>query len=890
MKVNVKINKMNQISENKRKLTKSEVNSILSYIKPNVNIPEDIAKKTVESVRDHMRGQLEKIKIYPNLIGKFTKKIISSYTSTLVQPGECVGIVMAQSIGEKQTQANLNSVDWMEKVLYIQGNRVKIEHIGKMIDDILKQEEETKNIKFYQESHTEYLEIKEKKIYIPSCDENGMCNWYKIEAVTRHYPEGKLVRVKTLSGRSVTATQGKSFLVWNGEKFIVTCGSDLKIGDMLPTTSYLPMHVDDINYYNNIELENNVGFLIGVYLAKEYIKDKFLRDNIIYYCEKLLKEKIYTVPNFVYTSNTKFIIGFLEGFFSANSIIESECIKSKSQSKELLYGISFLLSYFGIFGHIVENGVEYYLIIKNDFIKIFTDTINIIGITEKNFKIFPDKTQQLLPSRNVYFDQVISIEFVDGTTQYVYDFTVESTRNFQLWNGINCRDTFHRAGSADKQPVVSKFSELLNATNKPKAPSFYIYFSHGNNTISELRNTIGHSIVQLTFKKITKSFSIHVDKEEEHWYPAFYIMNGENERGYTDCVSLKIDMDILYEYKLRLKDIADHISKEYSDLYCIFSPDCFGQLDIFLDTNNIEFPEEKLIFVTKDNSREIYLEEVVQPTLENIVLCGISGIMNIFFVEEKTSKKWFIETENSREKVIESVKFKNTKDKPTDSIKRFKKVLAHPSVDMTKTVSNNIWDIYHTLGIEATRQYMIDEFSKIMEGINICHVMLLVDKMTNKGIISSISRYTMRMEDTGVLAKSSFEETLDNLLGAGIYGQQEPTRGVSSSIICGKRARIGTGLCDVSMDMNKIVPGLETIPENDELKVCNMDRNVFKYEKSRILGLRTSQLSNGAKPEVDIEGMTDPLKIAEKEYKMGKIPINIIRPYPNGKVVKVSIK
>jgi DNA-directed RNA polymerase beta' subunit len=40
---------------------------------------------------------------------------------------------------------------------------------------------------------------------------------------------------------------------------------------------------------------------------------------------------------------------------------------------------------------------------------------------------------------------------------------------------------------------------------------------------------------------------------------------------------------------------------------------------------------------------------------------------------------------------------------------------------------------------------------------------------------------------------------------AGVFGQEEPTKGVSASIICGKRARIGTGLCDLSMDIDKIL-------------------------------------------------------------------------------------
>jgi DNA-directed RNA polymerase subunit K/omega len=64
---------------------------------------------------------------------------------------------------------------------------------------------------------------------------------------------------------------------------------------------------------------------------------------------------------------------------------------------------------------------------------------------------------------------------------------------------------------------------------------------------------------------------------------------------------------------------------------------------------------------------------------------------------------------------------------------------------------------------------------------------------------------------------------------------------------------------------------------------------ITKYEKVRLLGQRAAQLSKGAPPTVDIKGMTDPLKIAEKEYTCGTIPLNIIRNMPNGEKIQISI-
>ena len=55
-----------------------------------------------------------------------------------------------------------------------------------------------------------------------------------------------------------------------------------------------------------------------------------------------------------------------------------------------------------------------------------------------------------------------------------------------------------------------------------------------------------------------------------------------------------------------------------------------------------------------------------------------------------------------------------------------------------------------------------------------------------------------------------------------------------------------------------------------------------KYEKARILGVRATQISKGAKPTIDIGDMKDALKIAEHEFKHGDIPLIIRRHLPDG--------
>ena len=57
-------------------------------------------------------------------------------------------------------------------------------------------------------------------------------------------------------------------------------------------------------------------------------------------------------------------------------------------------------------------------------------------------------------------------------------------------------------------------------------------------------------------------------------------------------------------------------------------------------------PDEQILFIDDDNTKLIYIEEVVIPTLDKIQICGIQNITNIFFkIEPNNLNKWMVETE-----------------------------------------------------------------------------------------------------------------------------------------------------------------------------------------------------------------------------------------------------
>lgn len=156
------------------------------------------------------------------------------FQEALVSAYEMVGSLSAESMGESCTQMTLNSVEWNTEILVNSNGINSIVKIGEWIDNILKQKPE--KIQHIPENRTEFCELDED-ISIPTVDDVGNVSLGKITAVTRHLPVGKLVRVKTRSGREVIATRSKSFLIWSGTNFVPTYGSDINVGDQVPVVS-----------------------------------------------------------------------------------------------------------------------------------------------------------------------------------------------------------------------------------------------------------------------------------------------------------------------------------------------------------------------------------------------------------------------------------------------------------------------------------------------------------------------------------------------------------------------------------------------------------------------------------------------------------------------------
>ncbi|KAG5879450.1 hypothetical protein JTB14_027687 [Gonioctena quinquepunctata] len=125
-------------------------------------------------------------------------------------------------------------------------------------------------------------------------------------------------------------------------------------------------------------------------------------------------------------------------------------------------------------------------------------------------------------------------------------------------------------------------------------------------------------------------------------------------------------------------------------------------------------------------------------------------------------------------------------------------VMATYGVEGKKTVSNNIIEVYNTLGIEAARETIMYEIKMVMENhgmsVDYRHIMLLAAQMTHTGEVLGITRQGLAKMKQSVLNLASFEKTADHLFDAAYYGQADKINGVSENIIMGMPAPIGTGI------------------------------------------------------------------------------------------------
>ena len=354
-----------------------------------------------------------KVSMIENKFNKVVFKFVidtirEKYITSFVQPGEMVGIIGAQSMGEPLTQM---SVPAETRIVVELNGRMMNTTIGEFVDKTIK----GKNGEIFIDNsgHHTIMEVRDK-MRILSVSPDEKIAWREISKVSRHPVNGLMMIVKTRTGRSTKATLSHSFLKRTVNGIVPIEGSKLAVGDRIPVCMNLPAVDNSIEALSISGIKIGFDKLFGIFCAVSsynfrptkhgYVVNLYgneIDSHLIYFLEKneIAYEKRESimiiksvemavfinetfVKNFscVYQMPLEFIRGYLEGIIHFYGVVQMsrkqvvimmECAR--------LVDIQNLLNYFGVFCHFGEGEI----VIVRKYVPKFAKEFEILGYEKR---------------------------------------------------------------------------------------------------------------------------------------------------------------------------------------------------------------------------------------------------------------------------------------------------------------------------------------------------------------------------------------------------------------------------------------------------------------------------------------------------------------------------
>ena len=310
--------------------------------------------------------------------------------------------------------------------------------------------------------------------------------------------------------------------------------------------------------------------------------------------------------------------------------------------------------------------------------------------------------------------------------------------------------------------------------------------------------------VSICFDPDNMNTLIDEDKVLMKTYAKFMEMMEECNGGETKdsivrskwVVRLELNREKMLDRNISMNDVHFAVKNIYrDDVECIFNDYNDDNLVFRIRlSDGITNSKKK----TLDQSDEIYkLKNFQQQLLNNTILRGIKDIPKVILRKSvggaklvdgnyMESNSWVLDTVGTNLNDILSIDF----------------------IDGNSSFSNDIQEVYRTLGIEAARQTIYNELVEAIEfsGSYIDHhnLALLCDRMALTIKMVSVFRHGINNDDIGPIAKASFEETPEMFLRAARHAELDPLTGVSANIMCGQEGTFGINSFQLLLDINKI--------------------------------------------------------------------------------------
>ncbi len=302
--------------------------------------------------------------------------------------------------------------------------------------------------------------------------------------------------------------------------------------------------------------------------------------------------------------------------------------------------------------------------------------------------------------------------------------------------------TFHYAGVREFNVTLGlpRLIEIVDARKKPGTPIMEIPLIDEYKYSEEKAKEVARKIESTTIENVSKE--INVDP-------------------YEGAVII-LDPEMLSDKGVKVEDVVSILEKLRLGKVYVDPEDPY--------TVHIELRPEKVDY-TKI--------EKIRTKIANAKIKGIKGITKVII--QKRGDEYVLVAEGSN----------------------LAEVMKVPGVDYKRIYTNNIAEIEAILGIEAARAAIIREIKEVLEDqgldVDIRHIMILADIMTWTGRIRQVGRMGIAGEKPSVLARATFEMTVQKLVEAATEGALDPLLGVTENVIIGQQVPLGTGIVEIYM-------------------------------------------------------------------------------------------
>lgn len=408
-------------------------------------------------------------------------------------------------------------------------------------------------------------------------------------------------------------------------------------------------------------------------------------------------------------------------------------------------------------------------------------------------------------------------------------------------------NSFHFAGVASKSNVtrgVPRIEEILSVSSNPRNPSLTVYLKPEDETNKDRAQSVMYMLEHTCLEEIVESIAIYFDPDdlnslieedrgtiEQFRYfenmvkeCAAISVNDEDDDANKKSkwiIRMEMDPEIMLEKNITMEDVSFTLRNTFGeDINCIYSDYNADKLVFRVRMNEIlknGIKTSKKKNAAIDQNDQIYvLKNLQDQILQKTVLRGIKGIGKVTMRRIKDNV-----VENNGVYVKQDIWVLDTMG--TNMID----VMGVDYIDPYRTFSNDIVEVYKTLGIEAARQAIYNELVDVIEYdstyINYHNYSVLIDRMTFTHKIISCFRHGINNDNTGPIAKGSFEETPEMFLKAARHAELDCMRGVSANIMCAQEGFFGTSSFQVVLNLEEMQKLHETSEYKDPVETLQIE-------------------------------------------------------------------